>query len=154
MEKVINNFDNKYSASTDGTIYSHKGKKKELIGKVSRSGYRTILITHNNKRKYLLAHRIIAEVFILNPLNKRTVNHKDGNKLNNNIDNLEWATDSENLIHARDNGMISKCKINMIDANEIRRLRAQKVKVKVICDRYNLSRAQVYSITQNKRWKV
>lgn len=50
-------------------------------------------------------HRLIAEAFIENPAQKRTINHKDGDKLNNSIDNLEWATHSENNQHAWDNNL-------------------------------------------------
>lgn len=54
-------------------------------------------------RKFL--HRLIAEAFIPNPENKRTVNHIDGNKSNNELSNLEWATDSENMLHAFSHGL-------------------------------------------------
>ena len=57
----------------------------------------------NNKRHFL--HRLIAIAFIPNPNNKPCVNHKDGNKLNNDIDNLEWVTYGENLKHAIDKGL-------------------------------------------------
>ena len=54
-------------------------------------------------RKFL--HRLIAEAFIPNPENKRTVNHIDGNKSNNELSNLEWATDGENMLHAFSHGL-------------------------------------------------
>lgn len=55
--------------------------------------------------RYVMLHQLIALAFIPNPLNKPTVNHIDGNKLNNCVDNLEWATYSEQLKHAHDNGI-------------------------------------------------
>ncbi len=50
-------------------------------------------------------HRLVAAAFIPNPQNKRCVNHKDGNKLNNHASNLEWVTHSENMVHAVNNGL-------------------------------------------------
>jgi hypothetical protein len=54
--------------------------------------------------KKVLVHRLVAQAFIDNPLNKNVVNHKDGNKLNNCVDNLEWVTTSENALHSYKNG--------------------------------------------------
>jgi len=54
----------------------------------------------NGKRKFYPINRLVAECFIPNPENKRTVNHKDGNTENNDISNLEWATDSEQQLHS------------------------------------------------------
>ena len=70
-------------------------------------GYLRVKLSKNNKPKRVMLHRIIAEAFIENPNNYKTVNHKDGNKLNNSIENLEWCTQSENCIHAIKNGLKS-----------------------------------------------
>lgn len=56
--------------------------------------------------KFVKIHRLVAETFILNPLGKPCVNHIDGNKLNNNVNNLEWVTISENTMHAYKNGLL------------------------------------------------
>ena len=68
------------------------------------SGYSTVW----DGKDCRLIHRLVAEAFIPNPLNKPQVNHIDGNKLNNNVTNLEWVTQKENMAHARLTGLLSK----------------------------------------------
>lgn len=68
---------------------------------VNNCGYKTVLLISNGCGKRLLVHRLVATAFIKNPGNLPLVNHKDGNKLNNNVENLEWCTHSENQQHRR-----------------------------------------------------
>ena len=120
MEKTIEMFDNKYTVSSDGNVYSLKGIKKMLVGKIATSGYREVVINHLGKKNYLLVHRLVASTFLPNPNGYRTVNHKDGNKTNNDVANLEWSSDSDNLIHARNNGLLNT-KINNEIAEQIKK---------------------------------
>lgn len=69
----------------------------------NESGYLLVTLTKPDSRKLCKVHRIVAEAFIENPESKRCVNHKDGNKENNCVENLEWVTYSENMHHAADN---------------------------------------------------
>lgn len=90
----------------DGRIYSKKSNKflKQMI---NHNGYFIINIKPNgrqDKNKILRVHRLVAECFIDNPENKLFVNHKDGNKQNNDKNNLEWVTPKENSNHALKNG--------------------------------------------------
>jgi hypothetical protein len=76
--------------------------RQEMLLKVSPrgSGYvGTILHEHSIKTNFSV-HRLVAQAFISNPKNKPCINHKDGNKLNNNVSNLEWVTYKENTAHA------------------------------------------------------
>ena len=78
---------------------------KEKILNIPSYIYQTVFLS-NGKVKQHYVHRLVATAFIENPLNKEQVNHKDGNKLNNNVSNLEWVTKAENQIHAIENGLI------------------------------------------------
>lgn len=82
-------------------------RKYELILKpsINKYGYLQVGLSINNKLKSYTVHRLVAEAFIDNPFNKPTVNHKDGNKLNNFVSNLEWATKSEQAVHSLDMGL-------------------------------------------------
>lgn len=87
-----------YQCDTNGVIYGQRGKP--LKPNINRNGYKYVVFCKNKKMKTMTVHRIVALTFIPNPMNLPVINHKDGNKLNNNIDNLEWATLSENTLHA------------------------------------------------------
>lgn len=96
-------------------------KEKILSFNKSKRGYFQVCLTKNGKSKTYTVHRLVAEVFIDNPLNKKTVNHIDGNKENNCANNLEWTTIGENIRHAFDNGLSkphNQRKINQYDFDD------------------------------------
>lgn len=132
---------------TGGLVESENPKK--LIGKIGNAGYRMVVLTINNKKQYHNVHRIIAKAFIPNTKGLREVNHKDGNKLNNVVSNLEWVTTRENQIHARDYGLEAKCKINMDIANKIR---ADVGTHRELAKKYGLKKTEIGMIRKNKRW--
>lgn len=80
-------------------------------------GYKYMSMHNGGQKKVKSIHSLVAEAFIPNPENKRTINHKDGNKLNNRVDNLEWATDKENLNHALENGLSKRFSLIAYDEN-------------------------------------
>lgn len=93
-----------YSITIDGQVINNKTKKK-LKPFVNNGYYRINLYDSENSRKTLYLHRLIAETYIPNPNNKPEVNHIDGNKLNNSIDNLEWVDRIENSKHSYKYGL-------------------------------------------------
>lgn len=93
-----------YEVSTHGQVHN-KSNGITLKYGMSTTGYRQVSIYSNGKRKQQPIHRLTAQTFLLNPDNKPVVNHKDGNKLNNHISNLEWVTYSENAIHSVNTGL-------------------------------------------------
>ena len=92
----INNYDN-YEVSTLGNVRnSNTGR---ILKQTCRGGYLTVGLCKNSIIKTYSVHRLVALAFIDNPKNKPQVNHKDKNRGNNNVSNLEWSTASENNIH-------------------------------------------------------
>jgi hypothetical protein len=100
--KDVVNYEGLYQVSSEGRIRRNGRIKSQRI---DHGGYCTVWLSKKSIQKCLKVHRIVAEAFIENPQNKRTVNHKDGNKQNNNVCNLEWATHSENIVHALQMGL-------------------------------------------------
>ena len=96
----ISNLGRVKSLPRNGTIKEEKILKYSL----DKYGYPQIVL-NNKKHKCFRVHRLVAEAFLLNPKNKSTVNHKDGNKTNNNVKNLEWNTIKENNDHALRTGL-------------------------------------------------
>ena len=99
----IKGFSN-YLINKDGEIYSKKSNK--TLSKKINNGYEAIQLWEKGKRYDKKVHRLLAENFIPNPNKYNVVNHKDGNKRNNSLDNLEWCTTRENNIHAIKNGLV------------------------------------------------
>ena len=82
----------------NGRLDNRHGKK--LKPSIDKDGYEKVVLTKNGVRKTYLVHRLVATAFLPNPDNKATVNHIDGNKRNNNVNNLEWATYREQKLHS------------------------------------------------------
>ena len=95
--KPIKDFDN-YEIDTEGNVYNII-TKKVLKGSIGENGYKYYRLSKNGQKKMFYAHRLVAETYLSNPDNLPVVNHLDGNKLNNNVNNLEWTTYSENTKH-------------------------------------------------------
>lgn len=149
---VLSLFDGKYDVCSDGTVYSNVGKRKKLIGKINKGGYTMLVLTVDGKKRYPTVHRLVAESFIPNPENKPQVNHKNGIKTDNRVENLEWATPKENQIHCRDRLNPKYKKITMEIANKIRAER--NVFYKDLAKKYGVKSREIHSILQNKRWVI
>lgn len=119
--KDVPQFEGKYQVSNLGRVKSLDrmrylragvyGKHKGGLLIHNKSGrYETVSMIHKSgKKKTCLVHRLVANAFISNYENKQTVNHKDGNKSNNNADNLEWMSIEENNNHALSSGLNGFC---------------------------------------------
>jgi len=103
MKIVLENIPG-YEVYINGMIFSIKRNKFLKIG-LNNKGYQIVDICINGIKKKKLIHRLIAEAFIPNPFNKSVINHINGIKTDNRIENLEWVSSSENQIHAYRNNL-------------------------------------------------
>lgn len=115
--KDILQYDGQYQISNDGQVRSFKQSKSQphmIKSFEDRDGYLCVRLTKNGNKHQYRIHRLVAETFILNKENKPTVNHIDGNKHNNCVDNLEWATYREQIRHVVDNNLRSSQSVRVI----------------------------------------
>lgn len=157
MWKQILNYD--YEIYSTGIIrrISTKAVKKPYI---IHNGYLAVQLNLSGKRKGFLIHRLLAEYFIPNPENKPYVNHKDSNRLNNSLDNLEWCTHQENVIHSYQEGFASNTgsnngfsKLTENDVYEIKRLRTEeKLTYKQLSTKYSVSQGCIAGIISEVNW--
>lgn len=100
--KPLVEFEDLYEVSSFGRVSNYR---KILAIQTLPKGYKYICLKINQRQHNRLIHRLVAEAFIENPEGKPEVNHKDGDKSNNSVSNLEWCTSSENKRHALDTGL-------------------------------------------------
>jgi hypothetical protein len=108
MEKDIEGF-NDYTINTKGQVFS-KRKNIFLKTRLDKDGYVMVVLCKSGKKKNISIHRLLAISFIPNPDKKPQVNHVNGIKSDNRLENLEWVTASENIVHSWTTGLSDKCR--------------------------------------------
>ena len=163
--KDIKEYKGFYAITESGEVWAYpnpkKGRWKEgrflktwLIG----NGYKTVMLYKNLIPKKFLVHRLVALTYIPNSKNLPEVNHVDGNRLNNNLENLEWISVRDNHSHAWRNGLYDKnigqnhyrSKLSDKQIKEVRNLYKKGIKGKEIAERFNVSPSFIYRVVRNK----
>ena len=165
--KDIKGYKNAYKISSfgnvkslDKTILSKNNVEMSFYGKLlkqntNRGGYLRLNLTHNNKRKRVLVHQLVATHFINNKLNKKTVNHKNGVKTDNRVENLEWLSFSDNISHAHKNGLMNydchTLKLNKKQVLEIiKKYRNKIITTYKLAIEYKVSQRTIMNVLHSK----
>jgi hypothetical protein len=135
-----------YTISDIGIVTSYKVSRSGRIMKTPKNnnGYPTVCLFTDKVNHPVSVHRLVAEAFILNPENKRDVNHINGIKDDNHLGNLEWCTRSENINHAIRSGLKASMYHN---SGEMQSLRDKGMTIPYICNVFNCSRWTVMRLT-------
>ena len=128
--------------------------KEKILKQENVKGYRRITLAKNNTVKRFLVHRLVAEYFLPNPTGKPCVNHINGVKTDNNINNLEWVTYSENEKHSYlilnkiNSGR--KLKDYQVSAILTSAIKGRKGNIKLLASIYNVDVTTIYNVLNRK----
>ena len=154
----IKDFPN-YSIDREGNIYSKKLDRYKAI-QSDKDGYRVVTLTYNKLRKTLKIHRLLAIHFLPNTEGKLFVNHRNGIKDDNRLDNLEWCTAQENVQHSYDNGLQEGIRGELntnskLTENDILFIRHWHKKFRLIdiAEAFNVSKSLICKVVYRKCWK-
>lgn len=156
--KQIDGYEN-YEVSNLGRVRSlpKKTRKGIRVLKPIKQSYLTVDLCKDGVVKKHLIHRIVAKEFISNPEMKQEVNHKDGNKHNNSIDNLEWVTRCENRKHAFDIGLQSakgsKNSQSKLNESQVLEIFKSNLRGFELSKLYNISPGTICDIKKRRSWK-
>lgn len=158
MIKEILGYEGRYSIDEYGNVFNIKRNKPKLANISKSTGYlKTALSDCGRIVSTHLIHRLVAINFIPNPHNKREVNHKDGNKQNNHVSNLEWATPSENINHAFANGLMKvakgeNCYAALLTNNLVLEIFNSTLSNKELSNKYKVDICVIYQIKNGQNW--
>ena len=162
MEENIVGYEG-YYVTNMGEVYSTKcGYKRLLKSRKSQNGYLYVNLSKNGKYKSKNIHILVAKAYIPNPNNFPQVNHIDGNKSNNNVNNLEWCTASHNMKHAYKIGVLTlkkgeehnSAKLKEKDIIEIRnKFETKKYTHLMLANEYGVTRGNIRHILTRRTWK-
>lgn len=144
-----------YSVNENGEI-KNSTTGKLLKPQINFQGY---FYVRYGGRKHLIKesiHRIVAREFIPNPRKVNVVNHKDGNKLNNHVSNLEWVSQGENMNHVAAMGLIKKQRNKKLSTNEVHDIRTLGLygfKAKDIARSFCMHENSIRNILNNRYWR-
>lgn len=149
-----------YFVDNEGNVYNKEKKPMKLQNHTQ--GYKKVCFfdTENKKRCNRYVHRLVAELFLDNPEKHKYVNHKDGNKHNNHVSNLEWCTARHNTLHAIEKGLIKSGELSTsskLTKKQVEEIRQTYVKGKItyleLSKKYGVCKQQIERIVNFKRWK-
>jgi hypothetical protein len=145
----VKGYEGLYEVSEIGNVRNKKTKRN--LSTKNNDGYRAVTLSKNGKANGFLVHRLVAIAFIPNTHSKPRVNHKDSNRTNNRVSNLEWCTAQENIDHANEMGRTKYKFLSQEQVDEIRLLHKKgKLRYDRLAELYSVSETTIYNVIERK----
>ena len=162
----ISGYEGLYKVSDRGRLLSmvgwngheRKSRKKIISGWVQKTDVngtykrRVVGLAKDGKKEEFKVHRLVAMAFIANPENKPSINHKDGNPLNNSVDNLEWCTQKENIAHAIETGLKKVAAYENVD--DVFAMYKDGKSIKEIAAKYGSSHVTIRNMIRDEKIEI
>jgi len=166
----IKGYENYYQVSNIGNVRSLDRtvphpvmgfkKGKPCKQHPNHNGYMRVGLHKLGNREQEFVHKLVGQAFVSNPNSKPQINHIDGDKLNNNVENIEWCTNKENCIHASNLGLRNpvrgiehhNAKMNPEKVKDLRKKRDEGWSYKQLCDLFGITKGVVGQIYHKRTW--
>lgn len=158
--KQISGFGSKYYVSNLGNVKNTDKNLTPYRNKL-RGNYLYINLQYKKERKNALLHRLVAQYFIPNPLELPEINHKDFNRSNNTVENLEWVTRTQNYEHSKKSGRYGitvgeDCWNSILTTKDVKNIIHERMKTKttykVLAKKYGVKYSTIAHIMRRSRW--
>lgn len=160
MWQDVKGYEGLYQVSNCGKVYSHYRGGRVLKSWTNKHGYEVLTLNHKGIKKEYKMHRLVALHFLKRGGEAKEVNHIDGCKTNNRLDNLEWCTRSENMVHAFKKGLAThkgsnhpRTTLTEDKVLSIRNHLGKGVTVNEVAKMYEVRANTIYAIKYRKTWK-
>ncbi len=157
--KPVTNYEGIYEVSSQGRVKSLKqnaSRRKRILKPCAKNGYLSVNLFKDGACKHAYIHRLVAEAFINNPDNLKEVNHKDCDKTNNSVSNLEWCSRKQNLEHSYKNGLKRTGENHgghKLTQEQVDEIRSSSLSQKELAKKFKVRQCTISAILRNKLWK-
>lgn len=163
MSKPVDGYEGLYEVDDTGHVWALRSGTPKPMHPYGKNGYLAVNLFRNGKYSHKYVHRLVAEAFLPNPRDLPVINHKNGDKHDNRVDNLEWCTQQANIDHSWRHGLQHGVGeghgMHKLTEDDVRAIRREYVKgstnhgTRALGEKYGVAQCTVSAIINRRIWK-